>query len=143
MAIQIIKRRTKAVMMDTMLSIDCWPDVVNYATHTHNIVPITCVWRCARVVATTVSLRVWWWHCPRGGQRLDACSGPSATGHACVLRCVSTPAVSCAPLSKGGSRGVRHKARGRQWSGTGGGAERDGVIRVQSAAIMWQQSRGG
>jgi hypothetical protein len=41
MAVQIIKRRTKAIMMDTMLSIDRWPEAVNYATHTHNIVPIT------------------------------------------------------------------------------------------------------
>jgi hypothetical protein len=41
MAVQIIKRRTKAIMMDTMLGIDRWPQAVDYAVHTHNLVPIT------------------------------------------------------------------------------------------------------
>jgi hypothetical protein len=37
--VQIIKRRTKAIMMDTMLGIDRWPQAVDYAVHTHNLVP--------------------------------------------------------------------------------------------------------
>jgi hypothetical protein len=41
MAVQIVKRHTRAIMMDTMLSIDRWPEAVDYACHTHNIVPIT------------------------------------------------------------------------------------------------------
>ena len=41
MAVQIIKRRTKAIMMDTMLAIERWPEAVDYAVHTHNLVPIT------------------------------------------------------------------------------------------------------
>jgi hypothetical protein len=32
---------TRAIMMDTMLSIDRWPEAVDYACHTHNIAPIT------------------------------------------------------------------------------------------------------
>ena len=40
MAVQIIKRRTKAIMMDTMLAIERWPEAVDYAVHTHNLVQL-------------------------------------------------------------------------------------------------------